>query len=143
MPGLTLLRLPVLVCVPGAVALALAASVAFGQTCTFRTSGNPINFPPLDQSSPVTVSAFTDIAVKCVPTAVSPSWSFSGANGSAPLRMKHSTLSSYIPYSVSTLYLGASGANESWRITGTVIGTNYQNAVIGTYSDVLSATVLP
>lgn len=123
--------------------MALACTVALGQNCIFRTSGNPIIFPPLDQSSPVTVSAFSDIEVRCTPTSVSPTWTISGANGSAPLRLKHSTLNTYIPYSATTLFLGAQGSNESWRITGTILGANYQNAVVGTYSDVLSATVLP
>ncbi len=124
-------------------ALVLACSATSGQNCTFRTAGGPINFPVLDQSMPVTVAAFTTVVVRCTPTAVSPAWSFSGANGNAPLRMKHSTLNEYIPYTILPVFMGASGSNETWRITSTVLGVNYENATIGSYSDVLSATVLP
>jgi hypothetical protein len=120
-----------------------AAFAAHGQTCRFGSPGGALNFPPLDQSNPVTVTAFLDINVKCVPTSVFPTWSFSGANGSAPLQMKHSSLPAFIPYSIAATFVGGSGVNETWRITGTIVGANYQNAPIGTYSDILTATVLP
>jgi len=56
--------------------------------------------------------------------------------------MKHSTQNAYIPYTVATTNLGG-GATRTWRITGTVLAANYQNARVGTYSDILTATILP
>lgn len=126
-----------------AVVLLAACAGAQGQNCTFRTAGSPINFPLLDPSNAVTVTAYMDIRVRCTPAAVSPTWGFSGANGSAPLRMKHASQNVYIPYTVAPTLLSSSGAREDWRITGTVLGANYQNARVGSYSDILSATVLP
>jgi hypothetical protein len=56
--------------------------------------------------------------------------------------MKHTTQNAYIPYTVAATTSG-SGSTRTWRITGTVLAANYQNALVGPYSDILSATVLP
>jgi hypothetical protein len=125
-----------------AAALLVAWSAAHGQSCTFRSTGSPINFPALDPSVSATLTAFMDIQVRCNPGNVSSTWQFSGVNGSAPLRMKHTTQNAYIPYTVAATTSG-SGSTRTWRITGTVLAANYQNALVGPYSDILSATVLP
>jgi hypothetical protein len=85
-----------------------------------------------------TLTAFMDIRVRCIPASLAMTWGFSGANGSAPLRMKHGSQDAYIPYTVSTTSLG-SGSTRTWRMTGTVLAANYQNALVGSYSDILSA----
>jgi hypothetical protein len=122
--------------------LATSAGVQ-AQTCTFRTAGSPITFPSLDPSAAATVTASMNIVVRCVPASLSPTWGFSGANGSAPLRLKHATQNVFIPYTISTTFVSSSGANETWRITGTLLGANYVNARVGAYSDILTATVTP
>ena len=121
----------------------LTGGAACGQTCVFNGGVGSIGFAPLDPSLATTQTAFTDLKVKCTPAGLSPTWQFSGANGSAPLRMKHSVQNAFIPYSVAPTFLGNTGVNENWRITATVLGPNYQNALVGTYSDLLTATVLP
>ena len=123
--------------------LLVAWSAAQGQNCTFTSGGSAINFPPLNPSVSATLTGFMDIQVRCIPASTSPSWGFSGANGSAPLRMKHATQNAFIPYTVATTNLGGSGNTKTWRITATVLAVNYQNAFVGSYSDVLQATVLP
>jgi len=125
-----------------AAVLLVAWSAAHGQSCTFQSTGSPINFPALDPSVSATLTAFMDIDVRCNPGNVSSTWVFSGVNGSAPLRMKHTTQNAYIPYTVAATTSG-NGSNRTWRITGTVLAANYQNALVGSYSDILSATVLP
>lgn len=117
-------------------------SAAHGQSCTFRSAGSPINFPALNPSVAATLTASMDIRVRCIPASLNPTWGFTGTNGNAPLRMKHSTQNVYIPYTVATTNLGG-GNTKTWRITGTVLAANYQNARVGTYSDILTATILP
>ncbi len=56
--------------------------------------------------------------------------------------MRHATQNAFIPYTIDATRLGG-GANEQWRITGTVLGANYANATVGSYSDILTATVTP
>lgn len=123
-------------------ALACACFPAYAQTCTFSSTGTALTFPTLDPSAAATATATMDVVVRCIPASITPTWAFSGANGSAPLRMRHATQNAFIPYTIDATRLGG-GANEQWRITGTVLGANYANATVGSYSDILTATVTP
>jgi hypothetical protein len=127
-----------------AAALVATSGSAAGQACNFR---NPLPADILfgaafDPSNATPRQATTSMRVQCSDS-VTPAWSFSGNNGSAPLRMKHATLSAFIPYSVSVAFLGGPSSNQQWRVTATVLGASYENAPIGAYSDRLTATILP
>ena len=124
-------------------ALLAVCGSAHADSCNFTSVGTAINFPPLDPSVSATLTAFMDIQVKCTNATNVPAWTFSGANGDTPLRMKHFTQNAYIPYTVAVNLAGGTGSTKTWRITGTVLGANYQNALVGSYSDILSATILP
>jgi len=125
-----------------AAALLAAAGGAAGQSCSFvgAAPGGLLFSPELDPSVASTRTASTELRLLCL--FVSPSWSFSGSNGSAPLRMRHATRAEFIPYTVAQAYLGGLFV-QRWRITATVLGADYQNASVGAYSDVLIATILP
>jgi spore coat protein U-like protein len=126
-----------------AAALLAASSIALGQTCSFNGSGGSITFSAFDPSVATTQTAFVDLKVKCNPAGFTPTWQFRGAHGNAPLRMKHSSQNAFIPYSVAPSFLSATGVNQNWRVTATVLGTDYQNGLVGSYSDTLTATVIP
>ena len=126
-----------------AAALLLPPSVAPGQTCQFNGGGGVITFAPLDPSIATTKTGFIDLKIKCVPARSTPTWQFSGTHGNAPLRLKHSSHNAFIPYSVAPSLLSSSGANQSWRVTATILGTDYQNALVGSYSDVLTCSITP
>ncbi len=121
----------------------VSGGTCFAQNCVFRSGSSTLSFPTLDPSVASTATAISTVVVRCTPTSVSPTWSFAGANGSAPLRMKHATTANYIPYTIVPSFQSSSGANETWRLTGTVLGANYQNARVGDYSDIVTATVFP
>ena len=118
-------------------------AAAHGQACFFTTGASTIAIGSLDPSSATTRTAFSDVRVLCVPLASTPSWQFTGANGNAPLRMKHATQNAFIPYTASVAFTGNVGLSQNWRITATVLGQDYQNAFGGTYSDLLTATITP
>jgi hypothetical protein len=127
-----------------AAALLVFAGAAAGQNCTFRPPpANGIVFAPFDPSLASLQTASTIARVRCVPPATPPTWTFAGLNGNAPLRMKHASLNAFIPYSVSTQLLGGPPNARQWRITATVLGPDYENAPVGAYSDLLTATILP
>lgn len=121
----------------------VSSGTCLAQSCVFLSGSSTLTFPTLDPSVASTATAMTNVILLCTPASVSPSWTFSGANGSAPLRMKHATTANYIPYTVAPSFLGNFGAVEQWRLTGTVLGANYQNARVGAYSDILTATIFP
>jgi hypothetical protein len=127
-----------------AAALLLAAGAAAGQNCTFQPPpANGIVFAPFDPSLASLQTASTIATLRCIPAVINPTWSFTGLNGNAPLRMKHAALAAYIPYSISTQFLGGPANARQWRITATVLGPDYENAPVGAYSDLLRATILP
>jgi hypothetical protein len=144
-------RRPVDLCRPVALALVAATFAALApsgqahaQSCTFRNPapGNIAFSPGFDPSVASTRTAFTQFRVRCTQQG-SPSWTFSGVNGSAPLRMKHVSLDAYIPYSAVAAYVTGGANNQTWRVTATVTGANYADAPIGSYIDSLTATILP
>jgi hypothetical protein len=57
--------------------------------------------------------------------------------------MKHATVSFFIPYSVAASFVSGGSGNQIWTITATVSGSNYQNAQVGSYSDLLTFTITP
>jgi len=119
-----------------------AASSAGAQVCTFRTSPGSIAFNNLDPSVATTQTAQTTARVRCT-LAGSPTWQFSGAHGNAPLQMKHLTQNAFIPYTAAATYVSGPVNNQQWRITATVLGPNYQNGLVGSYSDILTVTITP
>jgi len=110
--------------------------------CSFRTALAGFPFGSLDPSAATTRTQVSTVSLRCTGSAT-PAWQFSGANGSAPLRMKHASANAFIPYTVSAAYVSGPQNNQRWDLTATVLGQNYQNALVGSYSDLLTATVLP
>ena len=123
-------------------ALLSGAAMSAGAACTFKTGPGGIAFSPFDPSVASTQTASTTAHVNCS-AGGSPTWQFSGANGNAPLQMKHTTLSFFIPYSVAASYVSGGSGNQLWNITATVLGSNYQGAQVGSYSDLLTLTITP
>ena len=123
-------------------ALLLAAGAAAGQSCTFgnQVPAGALFSPPLDPSAAGPRTATTDLQVQCF--FVNPVWSFTGSNGSSPLRMRHQGLPAFIPYTVSPSRVSGI-IFQRWRLTVSVQAADYENAPAGTYSDILTATVLP
>jgi hypothetical protein len=130
-----------------ACALLVSSGGATGQRCTFVTgslSPSALQFGSLDPSIATDRTAVMSVQTLCT-TPPPPGWSFQGINGNAPLRMRNSALDAYIPYSVAVTQTAAGQPprDRTWRITATVLGVDYQNAPVGAYSDVLTATLLP
>jgi len=121
------------------------AGGAQAQSCTYRTpQPSLIQFSPaLDPSVATTRTASTNATIQCTAGAQSPAWTFTGSNGSNPLRLKHGVQSAFIPYTVMASYVSGGVGNQTWNITATILGAHYENALVGTYSDALTATILP
>ena len=130
----------------GLLLLAVSGS-AGAQSCTFR---NPppgaITFPTLDPSNATTVTASTQVNIRCTGIGTPASWTFSGLYGANPnLQMKHSTLNAYIAYSVAnppTLVFNFFGF-QAYNVTATILPASYINAYAGTYTDTLTISIAP
>jgi spore coat protein U-like protein len=115
---------------------------AGAQVCAFTTPPGALVFAPLDPSLATTQTAQATANVRCTASG-SPTWQVSGANGSAPLRMKHTTQNFFIPYTIQALFVSPGGGNQRWTIIATILGQDYQNARVGSYQDVLTVTIVP
>jgi len=124
-------------------ALAAASGDASAQSCRFISEPGGMGFGGLEPSLPSTRTATTTARVNCGTSSITPMWRFAGANGGAPLRMRHSSRPEFIPYTAAASFLGNVGINQSWRVTATVLGADYENASTGTYADQLTITILP
>jgi hypothetical protein len=127
------------------VLMVIAAPALHAQTCTFNSLPGGITFTAFDPSSASTQTAFTTVSIKCVSASgqPTPAFTFTGLYGSAPLRMKHAIQASYIPYTVAPSRISVSGANQQWRLTASVLGSDYVNAYAGAYSDTLIVGITP
>jgi hypothetical protein len=124
------------------VGLLVLTANAGAQVCTFTTPPGALIFAPLDPSLATTQTAQVTANVRCTASG-SPTWQFSGAHGSAPLRMKHATQNFFIPYTMQSLFVSPGGGNQRWTLIATVLGQDYQNALVGSYQDVVTATIVP
>jgi len=122
--------------------LLFGAAFGAGAACTFRTNPGGINFTPFDPSIANTKTASTSAQVNCSGGG-SPTWQFTGAHGNSPLQMKHTTQSAFVPYSMAATYVSGGATRQNWSLTATVLGQDYQNALVGSYTDVLTVTIFP
>lgn len=143
--------------------LGLAAAVALlglppsvwsnGNSCGFQAKGLSMNFGSLDPSSGANVtraiSAATLNANRAGDCAPGQTMVVSGGNGQnfggGSRRMSNGT--SFIRYSLALPTAGQSGPGNgnyiAFTFNGTVLGTDYENASAGSYSDTVVITVSP
>jgi hypothetical protein len=57
--------------------------------------------------------------------------------------MKHATQDASIPYTVAARYVSGGTGNQLWSITATIVGADYQNALVGSYTDALTVQITP
>jgi spore coat protein U-like protein len=130
-------------------------------TCKFL-SGATLDFGDLDPSSGADKDATTSLTFWCTKGATYTITDNNGANRSGTThRMKHATLTEYIPYNFCYNSTGPAstpcttdtasdsgtgqGKNTSitLNISGTVVGSNYVDASAGSYSDTVTMTISP
>ena len=130
------------------------SALAAGANCLFQAKGLALSFGPLDPSNATTVTIpITAATVNANRVGDCPSnrtMVISGDNGlnfSSSRRMRKGATSDFIPYSLSLPTAGQAGPGNgnyvNFTFSGTVVGTDYQNASAGAYSDTVIITVSP
>ena len=131
--------------------LPVTATVITKNVCKFRSSSF-IDFGNLDPSNPVNVTKSTTITFRCqgsTPLAAYVMSDDDGLHESGPNanRMQHTTVpTEYLPYSLSlspNSGLAPKLVDQTLTVTGTVLGLDYQNAYLGSYSDTVVITLTP
>jgi spore coat protein U-like protein len=130
--------------------------------CKFTTASATLNFGNLDPAVGSDVTANTSLQFWCTKNATYTITDNNGSNWSGTnQRMKHASLTEYIPYTFCYSSSGGpgpscasdtasdtgNGAGKTSPITlniwGTVLGSNYIDASAGSYSDTVTMTINP
>jgi len=134
--------------------VSVTATVVSRGVCWFTTSNSALNFGNLDPSNPVDVNASTNISFRCFRLFGQVTFFIgdddglyeAGPNGN---RMRHSTVATeYLPYSfnmnpTSGTVPSSLFTNRTLIVSGTVRGVDYQDAIMGNYSDTVVVSIEP
>lgn len=133
--------------------LSVSATIPSWGVCAFRSNLYSVDFGTLDPVNPVDASSQVDVQFRCFgwPSVTYYISHDSGLYGSGPaaLRMKHQTLNAYLPYALTlsqnsgTIPTFIVSAWQTLQVTGTVLGSDYQSANAGQYSDAVVLTIVP
>jgi len=132
--------------------MTVTASVLSKSQCKFNSKSSTLNFGSLDPVNPVDKTVNATITFRCGGSAANATFLISDDDGlyepgSDANRMRHATnTTEYLPY---TLTLNpASGTvpkntDQTLTISGTVRGSDYQDAIAGDFSDSVVISISP
>lgn len=136
----------------GNATLAVTATVVSKSNCKFNSAASTLNFGNLDPATPADKPATASIIFACRGSAPLATFAITDDDGlyeTGPNanRMRHATVTTeYLPYSLT--YNPQTGTvpknvDQTLTISGTVLGSSYQNAYVGSYSDTVVLTIAP
>lgn len=136
-----------------ALLLVAPGGPASAATCSFNSSPQPLSFGNLDPGIGADVVVTANLTVLCGGSGPPPNINLSDDDGLYKTgvnanRMINSTCplgTAYLPYSLTYLSPVAGKKNQTITVTvtGTVLGSVYQDACLGVYNDTVTFTVSP
>ena len=131
----------------------VSATITSPGFCLVFTPTTTLNFGNLDPSNPVDVNVSTTITIWCLRFGAPTVTYFAGDDdglhetGLNANRMQHTgTPTEYLPYAMSVVPQSATIPRftvTTLTINGTVLGADYQTALIGDYSDTVTVQITP
>ena len=130
----------------------VSATVLSKNNCKFNSATAALNFGNLDPANPINKTVDTSITFRCMGSSPMATFFISdddGLNETGPNanRMRHTTIGTeYIPYAFTlnpTSDTVPKNTVQTLTISGTVNGTDYQDAAAETYSDTVVITLAP
>jgi spore coat protein U-like protein len=134
------------ICYPaGANTLTVTAVVISKNQCKFQSGPATLNFGTLNPANPVDVTGTTNVQIVCNgsdPTAV---FDITGNGGLYGNKMRNTNYPAYyLPYTLNSSSGSApKGVTVNVTLSGKVLGTDYENAYVGNYSDTVTLTLSP
>jgi spore coat protein U-like protein len=132
--------------------VAVTATVLSKNQCKFSTATAALNFGNLDPANPVDKTVSTSVNFRCMGSSPTATFFINDDDGlyesdANTNRMRHTSVGTeYIPYSFTldpTSGTIPKNTPQTLTISGTVNGTDYQDAATGTYADTVVITVEP
>lgn len=136
----------------GTHTLSIGATVLSKNNCRFTNAGPTVlDFGAIDPSSGVDKTATASMTYRCTgsnPMATYIVTSNDGlySTGANAPRMRHGiNLATYVPYAINVPQSGtvARNVDQTLTVTGTVLVADFQNALVGAYSDTVVLTISP
>lgn len=138
----------------GNAVMTVSATILSKSICSFNTTAADLPFGTLDPLSPANKTVSASATFKCLGSAPIVVYAITQNNGlnAGPggNRLRHVTdATAYIPYSLVftpdavTFPRETPPQNHVVTITGTILGTDYQTAAQGDYSDTVTLTINP
>lgn len=132
--------------------LSVTATVVSRNSCRFNTGTSSLNFGTLDPGNPSDKTVSTSVTFRCGGSSPMATFFITHDSGlyetaaDAP-RMRNTTVTTeYLPYTLSlnpTSGTVRRNTNRTLTISGTVQGTDFQNAYAGNYSDRVIISIEP
>ncbi len=129
------------------------AGTATAATCTFNSSPQPLSFGNLDPGIGADVVVTANLTVLCAGSGAPPTIALSdddglyktGVNANRMINLTCPLGTTYLPYSLTYVSPIAGKKNQTitMTVTGTVLGSVYQDACLGVYADTVTFTVTP
>lgn len=150
--ALSLTSIPAPAQAAGNASVAIGATVLSKNNCVFRKPGSAtLAFGNIDPSSGSNATAAASLTIRCGGASPQVSYALTHDSGLYETavnanRMKHATLNEYIPYSFALTPSSGTMPKKTDQvisITGTITPANFQNAMMGAYSDTVLVTVNP
>ncbi len=133
--------------------ISVNATILSSSNCLFRPPKNvTVDFGNLDPLSGLNINLGASLIIRCAGSAPIATFAISdddGLNETGPNanRMQHTVVATeFIPYSLSFSPTTATiprNTDQVISISATLNGTDYQNAILGTYTDVITLTIAP
>ncbi len=130
----------------------VSAVVLSKSICKFRSSSAVLDFGLLDQGNAVDVTTVTSLEFRCMGSNPMATYAVTDDDGmhetgSNANQMQHlSVATEYLPYSMTVSPdsgMVPKGEYRTLTISGTVRGSDYRNALPGSYSDSVVLTINP
>lgn len=127
--------------------LSVSATILSKSNCRFTTPTGTLAFGSIDSGGAADVSATASLTFRCNGSAPIATYLISDDDGLNVNRMAHTTLAgNFLPYQLSYTPISGSvprGDPLTLAITGTVRRSDYQSAVVGSYSDTVILSIFP
>lgn len=132
--------------------LTVTATVVSKSQCKFRSNNSTLNFGNLDLANPTDHAVTTSITFRCVGSAHEATFFITDDDGLYETgpdanRMRHTMIGTeYLSYRLTlnpTSGTIPKNTDQTLTLTGTVKGVDYQDILVGNYSDTVVISIAP
>jgi spore coat protein U-like protein len=134
------------ICYSADTAVMVTATVLSKSICKFNAATAVLNFGDLDPANPVDKTVTTTVTFVCRGSADPATFVITDDDGLYANKMYNPTYNDYLPYSLTFNPQADTvprNVDQTLTISGTVLGADFQDVSLGSYSDTVVLTISP